>query len=186
MRASSRRGLCAALAAVTWASGAAWADDVPANLQARLLASISGHVYTLPQESPLRVMVVYPVSATAGSRDAQTLAAAIAAAQADKFKTTLVPFKSTADLKDQVRTQRPAIVYLAADLDEAGIRGAVDACDQDGLLTVAEASASVQFGVILGFALFEGKPRLVVNLPRVQRQRVRLSSSLLSLAQIIK
>lgn len=49
----------------------------------------------------------------------------------------------------------------------------------------ASTSDDVPRGVVLGFDLDQGKPRIVVNLDQAQLQGVKLESSLLKLAQIV-
>lgn len=185
MSSSRLRSLRLWLAAVLLATGAG-ADEVPAPLQARLLATISTHVFSLPPEGPIEVLIVYPESAGEGSREAQTLAQAIVDAESNRFHTSLAPYRSGADLKTIVTRRHPNIVYASAGLDEKSTAGIVDACEIDGLLTIAEEASSVRLGIILGFTLVEAKPRLVINLPRAQHQKVRLSSALVSLAQVIR
>ena len=51
-------------------------------------------------------------------------------------------------------------------------------------MTVGAVGSYVKGGIVLGFDLVSGKPKLLVNLTQARRQHVDLSSSVLKLAEI--
>ena len=97
----------------------------------------------------------------------------------------VAPFTSGTDLAFQCRSQRLAIVYLGSGLAEQvpAIRNALDGVD---VLTVAAVPEYVEAGVVLGFDILSGKPKILVHLGQARRQHVQLRSDLLKLAKVFE
>jgi hypothetical protein len=95
------------------------------------------------------------------------------------------PFTHPADLANECRSLHAAIVYVGSGLTQQipAIRAALDGVD---VLTVAALPEYVDLGVILGFDVFSGKPKLLVHLTQARRQHVDLRSDLLKLAKVIQ
>jgi hypothetical protein len=55
-----------------------------------------------------------------------------------------------------------------------------------GILTVGESEASGADGVVINFKLEGGKVRFEINVKAAERQKLRISSRLLSLAHIVE
>jgi len=76
-----------------------------------------------------------------------------------------------------------AIVFVtpgfADDVD--AIRGALDGVD---VLSASAVADYVPKGVVLGFDLVSGKPKLLVNLTQAKKQQVDLSSDVLKLMKV--
>lgn len=88
-------------------------------------------------------------------------------------------------LADTCRAKKIAIVYLAPGLGEQipAIRQALDGVS---ILSVAAVAAEVPKGIVLGFDLVSGKPKIVVHLGQAKRQDVAFRAELLKLARVLE
>jgi hypothetical protein len=193
----TRRALIAGGAAIAAAAllapSRARAEDVPVPvpLQIKLLVKVAGYDKNLPPRAGDKVKVA--VVARAGNADAQR-AAGLAQSELGGVKeiaglpveVIAVPFTSAADLKAAIQKQRLAVVYLAPGLAAAELDALARALDGVDVLTAAAVPANVERGVVLGFDLVSGKPKLVVHLPQAKRQKVSLSADVLKLAKVIE
>jgi len=95
------------------------------------------------------------------------------------------PFTTRDALSALVRDQRIAIVFLTPGLsgDVDAIRAALDGLD---VLSVSAMPNDVARGIVLGFDLVSGKPKLVVNLPQMRRQNVAFAANVLKLMKVIE
>lgn len=170
---------------------AAWGEDVgvPVPLQADLLARAVAYDRNLRQRGsdPLVVLLVV----RAGKGDSERAAAqmesslgAIATLASRRHREERVAFKTAADLASTCRSRRPGVVYLAPGLgdDVAAIAEALKGVD---VLTVTGTASYVPNGVVLGFDLQSGRPRLLVNLGQALRQNVAFEPTFLRLAKVV-
>ena len=97
----------------------------------------------------------------------------------------VVPFRSPTDLARRCRSQHIAIVYLGSGFanEVSAIRDALDGVD---VLTVAAVPDYVELGVVLGFDVLSGRPKLLVHLGQARRQHVDLRADLLKLARVFE
>ncbi len=97
----------------------------------------------------------------------------------------VVSFSSPADLARQCRSQHVAIVYLGSGFanDVPAIR---DALDGVSVLTVAAVPDYVELGIVLGFDVLSGRPKLLVHLGQARRQHVDLRADLLKMAKVFE
>jgi len=86
-------------------------------------------------------------------------------------------------LAETCRTRNAAIVYLTP-----GFSGEIpairDALGELKLLTVACMADYVPAGIVLGFDLVSGRPKLVVNLSQARRQHVDFRAEVLKLMKV--
>ena len=83
-----------------------------------------------------------------------------------------------------MKSRKPAIVYVTAGFSDAEYAAIGQALDGLDVLSVAAAAAAVRKGIVLGFDLVSGKPKLLVDLPRANRQHVSLSANVLRLMTV--
>jgi hypothetical protein len=97
----------------------------------------------------------------------------------------VVPFSSARDLARRCRSQRISIVYLGSGFanEVPAIREALEGVD---VLTVAAIPDYVELGVVLGFDVLSGRPKLLVHLGQARRQHVDLRADLLKLARVFE
>lgn len=162
--------------------------DVPAAVQAELLAKVAAYDRNLAARAgeQVRTLVVAKVGDAASARLAAQLKDALAGKSAIAglpHAEETVAFESAAALASAVRQRRAAIVYLSSGFADAELEAIAAALDGVDVLTAGSASY-VRKGVVLGFDLVSGKPKLVVDLPRANRQRVALSANVLRLMTV--
>ena len=97
----------------------------------------------------------------------------------------VLPFTTAAELAGQCRAQHVAIVYLGSGLADKipEIRNALDGGD---VLSVAAVPEYVEAGIVLGFDILSGKPKILVHLTQARRQHVELRADLLKLARVFE
>jgi len=170
----------------------ALADDiaVPVDLQATLLAKVVPYDRNLPERAGDRVHTLL----VGKSKDPTSMPFVRQMHQAlgdiDHFGTfshdeQIVEFAGATALVERCRAERISIVYLGPGLhdDIDSIRTAVEPLS---ILTVAANPEEVLRGVVLGFDLVQGKPKLVLHLPQARKQHVNLSADLLKLMRIVE
>ncbi len=97
----------------------------------------------------------------------------------------MAPFTSGAELAGQCRSQHIAIVYVGSGLADK-VRAIRSALDGGDVLTVAAVPEYVEAGIVLGFDLLSGKPKILVHLSQARRQHVELRADLLKLAKVFE
>lgn len=95
----------------------------------------------------------------------------------------VVPWPGASGLADLVRSRHAAIVYFTPGFaaDVGAIRAALDGVD---VLSVAAIPDYVPPGIVLGFDVVSGKPKLLVNLPQARRQHVAFMAEILKMAKV--
>jgi hypothetical protein len=97
----------------------------------------------------------------------------------------LVPFGGATALAELVKARAPAAVFLGPGFDDdvEPIRAALDGQD---VLTAGSVPEYVPHGIVLGFDIVSGSPKLLVHLTQAKRQRVSLRADLLRIARIFE
>jgi hypothetical protein len=178
------------VACVLLAPGTSLGDEVavPVALQAELVAKVASYDRNLAARAGDRVHVLIVVNAKSDASTSFAKHMTSALGGVDKIgglphDETTAPFGGAKALADTCRSKRIAIVYLAPGLaDEVpGIRSALDGVN---VLSVAADAAEVQRGIVLGFDLVSGKPKIVVHLGQAKKQDVAFKAELLKLAKV--
>ena len=163
-------------------------SPVPEKLQAELLAKIAAYdrSFTARARDRAHVVIIDRPDDADSVRSATHLEAAlrdlpdVGGLPHDE---AVVPWPGAAGLADLVRARHAAIVYFtpgfAADL--GGIRTALDGVD---VLSVAAIPDYVPQGIVLGFDVISGKPKLLVNLSQARRQHVAFMAEILKMAKV--
>lgn len=181
----------AALAlSVHGASGRAHAEEVPVpvGLQAELLAKLAAYDKNLPARAGprLHVLILSKPQIPESMRVAAQMQKAleqiptIAGLPQD---TQIAAYTTAEDLAIMCRSKRVAILYVTPGFD--GDVGAI-AKNLEGVdvLSVAAVASYVPKGIVLGFDLVSGKPKLVVNLTHARLQKVAFKADVLKLMKI--
>ncbi|MGC4115508.1 MAG: YfiR/HmsC family protein [Myxococcales bacterium] len=186
-----RRWALLVVTALGWAAPAALAEEpqVPVGVQAELLVKIAAYDRNLGARAgdQVRTLVVSkPKDADSVKTASQFLAALKTQGPIGGLPHVeeAFAFATATELAEAVKARKVAIVYLSsgfADDELAAIGAAVADAD---LLTVSAVAAYVRKGVVLGFDLVSGKPKLVIDLPRANRQHVALSANVLRLMTV--
>lgn len=171
-------------------SGPSRAEDVavPLGLQAELLAKVASYDKNFAARAGERAQIVLLVKA--GNADSaraaahlQTALGAIGAVGGLPHDEHVVTYSGAAALTALVKQRRAAIVYVmpgfASDLGD--IRAALDGVD---VLSVAAVAEYVPKGIVLGFDLVSGKPKLLCHLTQAKRQNVAFKSEVLKIMRV--
>jgi hypothetical protein len=189
-----RRQLLLFAASVLLASreGAGRAEGVavPVELQAELLAKVAVYDRNMPGRAGDRLQVLLltngsdPESARFATR-MQVALQAVAQIGGFPHDDRIAAFAGPLDLAQQCRARRIGIVFVGPGLGEqvGDIRDALDGLD---VLSVAAVPEYVPQGVVLGFDVISGKPKLLVHLTRARRQHVELTADVLKLMRVFE
>jgi hypothetical protein len=165
------------------------AVGVPVTLQADLLVRAAAYDRNMRGRGGDLLLVVLVVRS--GRGDSERAAAQMQASLASvptiagrKHREERFAFKTAGDLASFCRSRLPGILYLAPDLGEevTAIAGALAGAD---VLSVSGAADYVPRGVVLGFDLQSGRPKLLVNLGQALRQNVSFEPTFLRLAKVV-
>jgi hypothetical protein len=178
------------LLAVALEASVAHADELPAALQVQLLSKMSTYVanFAPAGATAVKVLVVHPGSREAPSRGALALANAITqAGQLGTFtaQAVLVPLADPRKLQATLAAEKPQVIYLAPELDEKGTTEIVEAALSGTALTISGVSEHLRLGVVLGFALVEARPRVLINLKQAQKQNIVFLGGLVSHSVVV-
>lgn len=165
--------------------------SVPVSLQMELLLKVASYDKNLKQRARdrVRVAVVHrqddPDSARSGAQALKALAEAdaIDGMPIDRLSTT---YTDAAALARFIHEGNVAILYVTPGFGEEAIEAMAQALDGVSVLSAGALAKYANRGMVLGFDLAGGKPKLIVNLRRAKRQNVELSSSVLKLVRVIE
>jgi YfiR/HmsC-like len=168
--------------------GAGQSAQLPTAVQADLMVKVAGFDRNFRSRAGAKVVVLL----AAASDDASAMRPVM------EMKAALARFPSIADLphEEQVvtsasaatlaalaRERRAAIVYLGPGYGSQ-IPAIREAFSTINVLTVGAAPEYVPAGVVLGFDLVSGRPKLLVHVPQARRQQVAFPASVLNLMKV--
>jgi hypothetical protein len=190
----SRRGaikLAAAAFVYGYAQSAKASEvSVPIPLQMALLAKVAGYDKNLGTRAGDRVHVL--IVTKGGSDESSRVASQADKALADQdsigglpHDRSSVQFTDAGALARLCRSRRIAIVYVTPGFSDGEISAMAGAFSGGDLLSAAAVADHVELGVVLGFDLVSGKPKLLVNLGQSKRQHVALSAEVLKLMKVV-
>ena len=172
-----------------WAA-TAQADELPVSLQVQLLSKMSTYVSNFGSgpDSPVKIFVVYPNLGTGPSRGAQALSTALT--QAGKIglhpaEPKLVPASDAKAFVALITAEKPQVIYIAPELDEKATAEIIEAASSGKTLTISGVADHVKQGVVLGFALVESRPRVLINLKQAQKQEIVFLSGLVKHSVVV-
>jgi hypothetical protein len=162
---------------------------VPPRLQAELLAKVAAYDGKFAARARGRALVLVVVAP--GVADSERFGVQIRAELGKQplmggveHMEEIIRFASPAQLLRVCRERRPAILYIGPGLSEAAPAIAEALAGVD-LLSVSALPNDVARGVVMGFEVVSGKPKLLVHLPQARRQNVAFKPELLRLARVI-
>lgn len=179
--------------ASTLASSFARADEevaVPVQLQIELLLKVAGYDKNLPARAPsvVRVLVLTKGGNAQSSRVGQAAARALEGKTAGSrpVEVSTQAFTTGAALAAKVKEAKLAIVYVTPGFDGAELESISKSLAGISVLTAGALTRFIEGGVVLGFELVSGKPKLLVHLKRAHDQSVELSSQVLKIVRVIE
>jgi hypothetical protein len=168
------------------------AEDLalPAEVEAQLIAKVANYDRTLVSRAGDKVVIA--IVTRASDQDSARAASQLQAAFREigpisnlMHEEFIVPWKDGAALAQACTQRKAAIVFFTPGLDRE-IDAMVKAVEGLHVLTIAGALAYVKRGVVLGFDLVSGRPKLVINFEMSKRQGLELRSELLRLARVVE
>jgi hypothetical protein len=180
-------GLLAALLTMVRVGGAEQVV-VPLELQAELLAKVAAYDRNMAARAGDRLQVLLVAkpsdaeSARVVTRMQNTLRSLPLIGGLPHDERT-IQFTSAADLARYCRAQHIAVLFLGPGHggDLPAIREALSGVD---VLSVSPVPEYVEHGIVLGFDVVSGKPRLLVNLGQARLQHVALRAEVLKLMKV--
>jgi len=168
----------------------AFADDValPAGKQMELLAKVADYDRNFRERAGARAKIRLLVKPGDGDsvRTATQMQAALAhidAVAGLPHDETVEAFRGAAALADECRNDHVAVVVVGPGFrdDIEAIRAALDGVN---VLTVSAVADYVPKGIVLGFDLVGGHPKMLVHLTQAKRQHVAFMADVLKLMQV--
>jgi hypothetical protein len=169
------------------------ADDVtvPISLQMDLMLKVASYDKNLPQRArgSVRIAVLVKAEDADSGRSAAQALKALSAADdiiglpVERLSTTYTDAPALARV---IGESNVSILYVTPGFSESEIDAMAHALDGVSVLSAGALGKYTSRGVVLGFDLVGGKPKLLVNLELARRQSVELSSSVLKLMRVVE
>jgi non-ribosomal peptide synthetase component F len=168
----------------------AQAAGVPAELQAELLAKLGAHDRNFHARAgtQARILILVKPGNAKSNLSAATMRSALA--QLDTVgglphEEILVAYDNAASVAQLCRVQKAAIVYVTTGFDAEieALRKALSGVD---VLSVSASPEHVPLGIVLGFELVSGKPKIVLNLKQAKEQNVNFKADVLRLMKVYR
>ena len=97
----------------------------------------------------------------------------------------LLEWNGSTEMVDEIVRRKLSIVYVAPGLDSE-IPVIAQAVQEIPLITVAATDSYVRSGLILGFELVSGRPKMIFNLKQARQQGVVFGSAVMKLMRIVE
>jgi hypothetical protein len=185
----SRRAFGLAAIALSFSSLAgAGSVQVPFRVQADLIAKVASFDRNFAARAGARALVLVVQM----PNDAESAAAALELKSALSNVPTvgdrpheeqIVTYGGPAALAEMVKARKPAIIYFGPGFAKelTPIRNSLSNLS---LLSVGTSPDYIESGMVLGFDLVSGRPKLLVNLSQARKQQVDFPASVLRLMKV--
>jgi hypothetical protein len=184
--------LALAIAVVAMLAGRSRAEEVvvPVPLQAELLAKVASYDRNFARRAhdKAKILLVARRDDPDSTRFVAQMRSALGALDTVggvAHEETTTTYDDAASLAKACREGGVAVVYFGPGLSAQAdaIAAALDGVD---VLSVAATADLVPHGIVLGFDLVSGKPKLLVHLGQARKQNVALKSDVLKLAKVFE
>jgi len=177
-----------ALIVLVAAHGYAQSSQVPIGVQADLLVKVAAFDRNFRgRAGDKAVVLLVGMNGDASSaRAAMEMRAALARVPTIgdlPHEEQVVTYTSAAALAEQVRSRKAAIVYFGPGF-AAQVPAIRDAFSSVNVLTIGAVPEYVPSGIVLGFDLVSGRPKLLVNVPQARKQQVAFPATVLNLMKV--
>lgn len=191
VRRCTRRAALVGASALLLRRTAAADVTVPIRLQAELLAKVASYDRNFAERTGDRVRTLLLVKP--GDHESSRAAAEMKSALSSistigtlSHDEEIVPFSDVPALAEQCRARKIAITYFAPGFDDRQIEAIREALGSLSLLTVGSLAEYIPAGIVLGFDLVSGRPKLLVNLTQARRQHVEFRAEILKLTKVFE
>jgi hypothetical protein len=168
-------------------NGTAQSPQLPIAVQADLMVKVAGFDRNFRARAGDRVIVLLAAADDSGSmRAAVEMKSALSRVPriADlPHEEQIVTSTSPAAIASAARDRRAAIVYFAPGYS-THIPAIREAFSSLNVLTVGAVPEYVPAGIVLGFDLVSGHPKLLVHVPQARKQQVAFPASVLNLMKV--
>jgi YfiR/HmsC-like len=164
------------------------AVQLPYNVQAGLLSKVAGFDRGFASRAGAQAVIL--LASMPGDAESNRSAVEMKNALASVPKVgelphveELVSFSNAAALAEVARSKRAAIVYFGPGFAKQvpAIREAFSGLN---VLTVAAVPEYVPSGIVLGFDLISGRPKILIHIAQARRQQVAFPASVLNLMKV--
>jgi hypothetical protein len=168
----------------------AHAEDVavPLPMQVQLFSSVVDYDKGFAERARGKVKIVLLTSKNPDSGRAATQVQAalgrLTQIGGQPHEESTVRFESGAALANLCRSKGISVVFLMPGF-QSEIADIKQSLDGVNILSVATIGAYVQQGIVLGFDVISGKPKLLVNLTQARAQKVAFKAELLKMVKVI-
>jgi hypothetical protein len=101
-----------------------------------------------------------------------------------RHRAALIHFTTASAMAEECKRMGAGIVYFTPDV-RASAATLVASLQSLHVMSIASSPEHVAQGLVLGFAVRSGKPRLLVNLTQARRQRIDFSADFLRIAEVV-
>ena len=168
--------------------GLAQETSVPADIQAALVAKLASYDRNFAARAKGTARLVLLVKKGSGKSKLAADSFKGALSKVDRIgglpheEQTLI-YENAAAVVKLCQAQHIAIVYVTPGL-ESEIAVLREALAGTSVLSVSPVEAHVEMGIVLGFAIVSGRPKLVLNLRQARRQKVDFRADVLKLMKV--
>jgi hypothetical protein len=163
---------------------------VPVPLQMELLVKVAGYDKNLPARARdvVRILILTKGDGGQSSQVAQQAARALTGKTVANrsIEVMTVAYTDGEALSKRIKERGIAIVYATPGFAQSDLEAMAKALSGANVLSAGAVARFVQNGVVLGFDLVSGKPKLLVHLRRAKEQNVDLSSQVLKFVKVIE
>jgi hypothetical protein len=163
---------------------------VPAELQADLFSKVAAYDRNFASRAGSNALVVLVVKADEPKSSLFASSMKSALGRIERIgglphRETVVTYESPPKIASLVRSERAAAIYFGPGLTDEieSIRAALTGAN---VLSLGAVPEYVPKGVVLGFDLVSGKPKILVNLDQAQRQNVKFRADALRLMKVYR
>ena len=166
-------------------TGQAQTAQLPSPLQAELMGKLAGYDRNFAARAGDKAIII--LATMPGDAESNRAALELKGALSRLPKVGSLPheeqvvnFSSAGALAETVRSRKAAIVYFGPGFGKQipAIRSAFSSLN---VLTIGAVPDYVPAGIVLGFDLVSGRPKLLVNIEQAKKQQVSLPASVLKL-----
>ena len=175
---------------LVWGPARAESPSVPLQLQVELSTKVIEYVQEPPILSlaRIRIGIVVKTSSAESMRAGAELKAAfdrIPTIAARPHEQSIIEWSSPKRLAEQVQAQDLAVLYFTPGLD-AEIGPSAAALVGLRVVTIGAVDSFVPSGVVLGFELVSGHPKMIFNFRQAKKQDVILRAAVAKLMRIVE
>jgi hypothetical protein len=175
---------------ILWGSARADSASVPLALQVDLSNKVIEYIQDPPLMSldRIRIGIVIKSSSPESTRAGAELKAAfdrVVTAGGHPHEQSLIEWTSAKVLAEEARRRGFAVLYFTTGLD-AEIGPTAAALVGQRILTIGAVDSFVASGILLGFELVSGHPKMVFNLRQARKQQVVVRAAVMKLMRIVE